>query len=519
MSKVSPPGHRPIRAGGHRPSREEIKKIRREKKKAEKELRARQKAEGLLPPNKASMPNCKCRYKSVAEERQGRQDAVSEQIRVFRAKLPVLLARLSKIDDPRNPKKIKHKHTLLMIYGILTFVFQMASRREANREMTRPMFMENLKLLFPELEDLPHNDTLYRLLSTIDVREIESALIEIVRKMIRNKKFVRYLVNNRYPIAIDGTQKCVRDVLWSEECLEREVGKGDNAQMQYYVYVLEASLAFAGGMTIPLMSEFSSYTEGDTDTKRQDCEQKAFKRLAKRLKDAFGHLPIMVLLDGLYPNGPIMELCRKNKWDFMIVLQDKSLKSVWEEYEGLKKLEGNNRLSTTWGNRRQRFEWVNNIEYYYGPNERKRQIVHVVVCEESWEEIARDCAEVVTNKSRHAWISSKPLTRGNVHERCNLGARHRWGIESGILVEKRHGYHYEHVFSYNWNAMKGYHYLMRLGHLINVLALYSERLVSMVRELGVRGFIRFVRETITGPWLDPVWVKRRLAAPFQLRLI
>ena len=502
-----------------RPGREEIEKARREKKKAEKALRARQKAEGLKLPSKAAMPNRTCRYKTVEEEQEARQDATTEQIRVFRATLPVLLKRLSSIDDPRNPRKIKHRHTLLMIYGILTFVFQMASRREANREMTRPMFMENLKLLFPELEDLPHNDTLMRLLARIEVGEIESTLIALVRTLIRNKKFLRYLVDNRYPIAIDGTQKCVRDVLWAEQCLEREVGKGEDTHTQYYVYVLEASLACAGGMTIPLMSEFLSYTQGDTDTKRQDCERKAFKRLAKRLKDEFGHLPIMVLLDGLYPNGPIMELCRKNKWDFMIVLKDKSLKSVWEEYEGLKKLEGKNHLSTTWGNRRQSFHWVNGIEYYYGAHERKRQIVHLVVCEENWQEIARDSAEVVTKKSRHVWISSKPLTRGNVHERCNLGARHRWDIESGILVEKRHGYHYEHVFSYNWNAMKGYHYLMRLGHLINVLALYSERLVKMVRELGMQGFIRFVRETITGPCLDPLWVQRRLGAPFQLRLI
>ena len=126
MSKVS-----------HRPNREEIKQQRKEKKMAEKALRARQKAEGLLPPSKASMPNCTCRYKTVAEECRARQDAVSEQIRVFRATLPVLLTRLSKIDDPRNPKKIKHRHTLLMIYGILIFVFQMASRREANRPPAR----------------------------------------------------------------------------------------------------------------------------------------------------------------------------------------------------------------------------------------------------------------------------------------------------------------------------------------------------------------------------------------------
>jgi len=503
-----------------RPDREQIKQLRKQRKKAAKALREKQQAQGLKVPIKAAMPNRKSEYGSVQEEQQDRQEAATEQVRVFRAQLPTLLKRLSKIKDPRTPKKIKHKHTLLMIYGILTFVLQMSSRREANREMTRPQFMGSLKLLFPELEDLPHNDTLMRLLARIDVNEIESALIGLVRKLIRAKKFVRYLVDNRYPIAIDGSQKAVRSVLWSEECLQREVKKGDDSQMQYYVLVLEASLAFSSGMTIPLMSEFLSYTaQGDTDTKKQDCEQKAFKRLAKRLKAEFGHLAIMVLLDGLYPNGPIMQVCGKNKWDYMMVLQNKSLKSVWEEYEGLKELETDNQFNMNWGNRKQQFEWVNGIEYYYGPNESKKQIVHLVVCEESWQEVAKDSAEIVAMQSRHAWISSKPLDKFNVHKRCNLGARHRWCIETGFLVEKRHGYQYEHMFAYNWNAMKGYHYLMRLGHLINILSHNSERLVEMVRELGVRGFIRFVRETLSGPWLDPLWVRKRLAAPFQLRLI
>ena len=72
--------------------------------------------------------------------------------------LPVLLKRLNKIEDTRNP-----------IYGILCFAFQMASRREATREMTRPMFMANLRRLFPDLENLPHHDTLARILEKIDV--------------------------------------------------------------------------------------------------------------------------------------------------------------------------------------------------------------------------------------------------------------------------------------------------------------------------------------------------------------
>ena len=143
--------------------------------------------------------------------------------------------------------------------------------------------------------------------------------------------------------------------------MQRNVGKADGEQKQYYVYVLEASLAFSNGMTIPLISEFLSYRDGDTDTDKQDCELKAFKRLAARLKSEFKRLPILLLLDGLYPNGPVLEICGNNHWDFMIVLQDGSLSSVWEEYDGLIKLLPENRYQQKWANRRQRFRWVNDI--------------------------------------------------------------------------------------------------------------------------------------------------------------
>jgi hypothetical protein len=136
-----------------------------------------------------------------------KRKAVSEQVRIFRNQLPILLKRLSRIKDPRNAKKTKYQLTLLMIYGILSFVFQMASRREANREMSLAMFKQNLKLLFPELEDLPHSDTLVRLLERIEVAQIESAQLDLVKSLIRQKKFYRYLIDGRYPIAVDGTQK------------------------------------------------------------------------------------------------------------------------------------------------------------------------------------------------------------------------------------------------------------------------------------------------------------------------
>src|SRR5438046_1884079 len=89
--------------------------------------------------------------------------------------------------DPRNPKTIRHKSTVLLLYGILLFVFQMASRREANRQMTLPQFQENLRRLFPELESVAHQDTLNRLLAVIEVNEIEEALVELIQRFIRKR--------------------------------------------------------------------------------------------------------------------------------------------------------------------------------------------------------------------------------------------------------------------------------------------------------------------------------------------
>ena len=508
-------------SANRRPTGTEIKQSRRERREAQRSLRKRKQAEGLSPASNTSAPNRKCEHSSVEQEREERQDAATAQILAFRAQLPVLLGRLSKIPDFRNPRKLKHKLTVLLLYGILMFVYQMSSRREANKKMTRPMFVENLRIFFPDLESVPHYDTLDRLLRRIDVDEIEKTHLDLIRRLIRKKKFARFLVENHYPVAIDGTQKHVRDSILGEQWLQRKVGKkkadDDGRESQYYVYVLEAKLTFHNGMVIPLMSEFLDCTQGDVENNKQDCETRAFHRLAGRLKREFPRLRIMVLIDGLYANGPIIETCCRHGWQYMIVLQDKSLPSVWREYEELRRRQSGNQTRRTWGDRRQLFQWANDIEYRYGPGQRKQETLHAVVCKESWEEVDQN-GKVVAKKSRHVWLSSRRLSVRNVHERCNLAARHRWGIESGILVEKRHGYQYEHCFSHDWNAMRGFHFLMHIGQLFNVLAQWSHALRPTVQKLGLRGCVDFVRETMAGPWLDAVEVRRRLEAPVQLRL-
>lgn len=496
-----------------RPTRQARKQHKEKHRAAQRTLHARQASRGVRQPP-VSISNRLCPYSTEAEEQAAREEAVAAQLGVWRPLLPKLLKDLSKIPEPRQPKKTKHRLAVVLLYGLLSFVFQMASRREANRTLSRPAFLATLQALFPELETLPHADTLNRVLCQLDVAQLEQAHVELLRRLIRNKKFRRYLINHCYPIAIDGTQKLTRDgQWWDEHWLERRRDTAEGESVQQYVYVLEANLVFHNGVTLPLLSEFLSYTEGDPDDHKQDCELKAFYRLAARLKDYFPRLPILLLLDGLYPNGPLMDLCWRYHWQFMIVLPTKCLPSVWEEVHALKPGQAQHRQ--TWQGRQQQFWWVNDITYHY---ERKNLPVHVVGCEEHWQEVDPDSGEIVERQTQHVWLSSQRLKRHNVHERCNLGARRRWGIETSLQIEKRQGYYYEHAFSYHWNAMKGYHYLMRLAHLLNALALATKRVMRQVRELGVQAFLRWVRESCANRWLRPTWLEQLRQRPPQLRL-
>ena len=90
-------------------------------------------------------------------------------------------------------------------------MLQTASVREANRQLTLPQFPQNLRLPFPDLESFPSHDTLNRLLAGIEVNQIGNAQFERILWLIRKKKFLRYSASNCRLVAIDGTQKMLRE--------------------------------------------------------------------------------------------------------------------------------------------------------------------------------------------------------------------------------------------------------------------------------------------------------------------
>lgn len=452
--------------------------------------------------SKKAQPNRKCAATTIEEEMAQRQETVERTTKIYKQIFPSLLMKLSKIEDPRQALKVKHKLTVLMIYGILLFVYQIGSRRNANKEISTPIFLSNIRAVFPEFDSIPHADTLGRLLETIEVEKIQDSMVELLKELMKNKKFKNLLINGKYLIAVDGTQKFFRNYQWQEEALKRNVG-GDAKIPQYYVYALDSVLILDNGMVLPVLTEIlenKDWVEGET---KQDCESKAFKRLAPKLQKIFGKGKIILVADGLYACGPVIKICRSYNWEFMLTLKEDGSKDLWREATGLMRLETENSLQVNWGDRTQFYQWANDIDYEFGLKRRYTEMVNVVICFEKWEEFhSRSTGKTEKIENRYAWISSKNLSDKNVFNRCTKMARYRWKIENNFLIEKHEGYFFEHCYSYNWEAMKGFHYLMKIGHFINALLIHSEILSNFVDESGIRGFIKKLFNALKGAELD-----------------
>jgi hypothetical protein len=121
-------------------------------------------------------------------------------------------------------------------------------------------------------------------------------------------------------------------------------------------------------------------------------------------------------------------------------------------------------------------------------------------------------------RSEHVWISSMKININNVHELCNLCARKRALIEDSMNTEKNRGYSYEKAFSYDWNGMRCFHYLMRIAHAINTISEFTKKLKQYIKSLGWSVTLEIIFDALSQPWLSTAWIKKQLEKKVQLRL-
>lgn len=385
---------------------------------------------------------------------------------------PNLLEELEKIEDPRKRKYYKMQELLLGC--IMMYVFKEGSRNGFNQDRKTEQFSKNYRRLFGV--QLPHMDTVDEVLRKIKTEQLEALKGLLLKGLFEKRMLHKFrLLGKHFGIAIDATGYASFEYKPYENCCYRKSKKG---KITYLQPILEAKLVTQNGFSISIATEWVLNGE---EYEKQDCELKAFKRLAARLKRDYPRLPICILADGLYPNKSVFEICKKNNWAFIITLKDTQLKDVQIEVALFARLYKNNtRSAEKIINKEQlisrTYRWINQIDYHG----------HTL----NWIE----CIETKTNirtgeqtQIRFGHITSFKVNRANCQELSRFG-RLRWKIENeGFNTQKNGGYELQHKYSRNnLTAIQNYYQCMQIGHLINQIVELSQRFKQLKNKFTLK---------------------------------
>jgi hypothetical protein len=412
---------------------------------------------------------------------------------------------LGEVHDRRDQDCITYGRRFLLWMGLMGFLLKLGSRRRFRFELDTPQALANLnRLSHARQETIAHSDTLNYFLGKVPVGSLPALRRKMVQRLLRMKALDHGRLLGHFLIVVDATGQLRFNRRHCPHCLEQQHGE----QTLYFHNVLEVKLVTPEGLAISLDSEFIENAQPGAS--KQDCELKAFARLAERLKKHYPQLSLCLLFDGLYANGTVMDICQKNRWKYIITFKEGSLPALWKDYQGLLQLLPQNRMShTTAEEVKQRFAWVEQLEHV---DDRKRE--HRVN--------AFQCRERRDGQGHFfAWLTNFSIHRQNVAALGNRGGRCRWKIENeGFNLQKNGGFNLEHAYSTGELEIKNFYVLLQIAHLILQLVECGNLLRQDARKLfgSLANLARRLAESIRNVLIAADAIDPLRAASIQIRL-
>ena len=382
--------------------------------------------------------------------------ALVQTIRHF---FPDLNAWLDALPDGRDPARITYPGRFLAWWGIALYLFQLGSRRQLDFELHADgtWVLDNLnRLAGTDQATRPVHDTLDYYLEHSRASAFAELRTRLVRRLIRMKALEEARLLGYLVVLIDGTGLLCWQRRHCPECL---VQRRDNVTL-YLHQVLEAKLVGPAGIVLSVGSEFivnSDAPQGQSlEVAKQDCELKAFSRLAPQLQQAFPQTRLVLAGDSLFACGRVLQVAQQYDWRYVLTFKEGHLPAVWKEFQQLLPQCPRNRLErVTDDGVRQVYTWVHDLSYE--DSEGRRWTFHAVQCLET----------VDGQTTRFAWITNLPVSAKTVVDIAQKGGRARWKIENeGFNRQKNSGLNLEHVYSTDPEKLQAYYLLLQIACLL-----------------------------------------------------
>ena len=397
-------------------------------------------------------------------EKRKQINVLEEVIKIIKQYFPELLDEFDKLTDKRNQSYVVYKMRTIFLVRLLGLMSEIKSMNELSREFNTEEAIKNIaNICGIELEEIPHHDTINDVFEKIEIEELEKINKYIINRLIRSKVLDKYRIRGRYfHIVVDGTGLATSKRKYNENCLvKNKTDKNGNKYKEYSTYVLEAKLV-VGEMVFSIGSEFVENKEDiekmsnkDSEKAKQDCEINAFKRLAEKIKKNYPRLNIIISGDALYAKSSVMDICKGNKWKYIIRFKEGAIPTLYSDYEGIVKKYNESK--------KEGYEMATNLEY----KENKINVIRYKTKE----------------GEEFTYITDVAVSDKNIEETIYLG-RKRWKIENeGFNMQKNGTFDIGHLYSKNQTAIKAHYLIIQMAHIIRQLL---EKGSTKIRELKLK---------------------------------
>ena len=381
---------------------------------------------------------------------------LNDLVTVIKQYFPELIKKFNELTDIRKQSYVKYQMKVIFIVRLMGLMCEIKSMQGMTRELNTEEAIENIaQICGLELKEIPHCDTINDVFEEVKVEEIEKIRKYMITKLIRGKIIEKYKIRDRYyHIIVDGTGLATSRKKYNENCLvKNKTDKNGKEYQEYSTYVLEAKLV-VGEMVYSIGSEFIENAK-ENETK-QDCEIKAFKRLAEKLKKEYPKLKIIISGDALYANKPVLDICRKSGWKYIIRFKEGAIPSLYNEYETIVAKSNESTIKD--------YEYITGLEY----QEEKLNIIKYTDSKKG---------------TGYVYITDLPITNKNIKATIDVG-RHRWKIENeGFNIQKNGTFDIGHLYSKNQVAIKVHYLMVQIAHIIRQLL---EKGLKGIKELKLK---------------------------------
>lgn len=381
---------------------------------------------------------------------------LEEVVGIIRQYFPKLLIMFENLTDVRNQSYVTYKMRVIFMVRLIALMCEIKSMNEISREFNTEETIENIaQICGLKLDEIPHHDTINNVFETIEISELEQIVKYVVTRLIRSKMLDKFKIRKKYYlVVVDGTGLATSRVKYNENCLtKKKRNKDGDEYIEYSTYVLEAKLIMEN-MVFSIGTEFVENI--DENESKQDCETKAFKRLAAKIKKEYPRLKILLSGDALYASKPVMDICKENDWKYIIRLKEGSIPTLYQEFETVVKRENETQ--------KENYECAIKLDY-------RESKINVVRYTETKKNITTE----------FVYITDLPITEKNIENTVVVG-RMRWKIENeGFNIQKNGTFDIGHLYSRNQIAIKVHYLLIQIAHAIRQLLENGDKKVKELK--------------------------------------